>query len=113
MRGLALAALLAFAEAAWAGPPQAGLKVEVSVIDQDKLAVPAVRLQLKYSDAAAVVLDTDESGRAIFGELRPAKYHLSLAARGFEPIERDLDLSTGASMALELTLVPALARTQV
>src|SRR6185369_10428847 len=113
MRGLALAALLVFVGGAWAGPPQAGLKVEVSVIDQDKLAVPAVRLQLKSGESAVRVLDTDESGRAVFGELHPAKYHLSLASRGFEPIERDLDLSTGASLTLELTLVPALERTQI
>jgi hypothetical protein len=45
--------------------------------------------------------------------VRPAKYHLSLAQKGFEPIERDLDLSAGASVALELTLVPTLERTQV
>ena len=113
MRGFALAALLVFVGGAWAGPPQAGLKVEVSVIDQDKLAVPAVRLQLKSGESAVLVLDTDESGRAVFGELHPAKYHLSLASRGFEPIERDLDLSTGASLTLELTLVPAMERTQV
>jgi hypothetical protein len=113
MRGLALAALLVFVGGAWAGPPQAGLKVEVSVIDQDKLAVPAVRLQLKSGETAVLILDTDENGRAVFGELQPAKYHLSLASRGFEPIERDLDLSRGASLRLELTLVPAIERTQV
>ena len=112
MRGFAFAALLAFLETAWAGPPQAGLKVEVSVIDQDKLAVPAVRLQLRAGDAV-LVLDTDERGRAIFADLRPARYHLSLASRGFTPIERDLDLSTGASQTLELTLIPALERTEV
>ena len=112
MRGFALTALLAFG-AAWAGPPQAGLKIEVSVIDQSKLAVPAVRVELKAGDAAAISLDTGEDGRAVFLELRPAKYHLSLAQKGFEPIERDLDLTPGVSLKLELTLVPALERTQI
>jgi len=42
------------------------LKVEVSVTDQDKLAVPAVRLQLKSGETAVRVQDTDESGRAVF-----------------------------------------------
>ena len=51
MRGFALAALLVVCEGAWAGPPQAGLKIEVSVVDQDKLAVPAVRLQLKSGES--------------------------------------------------------------
>ena len=99
--------------AAWADPPQAGLKIEVSVIDQSKLAVPAVRVQLKSASAALIALDTDENGRVVFLELRPTKYHLSLAPQGFGPIERDLDLSPGVSLALELTLVPALERTQV
>ena len=110
--GLALTALLTLG-AAWAAPPQAGLKIEVSVIDQSKLAVPAVRVELKAGDAAAISLDTGEDGRAVFLELRPLKYHLSLALKGFEPIERDLDLSPGVSLKLELTLVPALERTQI
>src|ERR1017187_2332114 len=113
MKGLALAALVVFAVAAWAGPPQAGLKIEVSVFDQSKLAVPGVRVQLKIGDAAPIMLDTGENGRAVFLELRPATYRLSVAQKGFEPVERDLDLSGGASVTVELTLVPALQRTQV
>src|ERR1035441_6621742 len=73
MRGLALAGLLEIGAAAWAGPPQAGLKIAVSVIDQSKLAVPGVRVQLKSGDAAAIAFDTDESGRAVFLDLRAAK----------------------------------------
>src|ERR1035441_6773779 len=46
-------------------------------------------------------------------DLRPAKYHLSLAQKGFDPIARDLDLTPGVSLALELTLVPALEHTHV
>ena len=112
-RGFALAAFFAFVAASWAGPPQASLKIEVAVADQSKLAVPAVRVQLKSGEGTLASLDTDENGRAVFLELRPTKYHLSLAPQGFEPIERDLDLSPGDSLALELTLVPALERTQV
>src|ERR1035441_7550158 len=92
--------------------PQAGLEIEVSVVDQSKLAVPAVRVQLKSGDVAPIALDTDENGRAVFLDLRPAKYRLSLAPQGFEPIGRDLDLTPGVSLALELTLVPAVERTQ-
>ena len=113
MRGHAVAAVLALGVAAWAGPPQPALKIEIAVVDQSKLAVPAVRLQLKSGGDAPIALDTDENGRAVFLQLRPAKYHLSLAQKGFEPVERDLDLSSGVSLSLELTLVPALERTQV
>ena len=70
--GPALTALLVLG-AAWAAPPQSGLKIEVSVIDQSKLAVPAVRLELKAGDAAAISLDTGEDGRAVFLDLRPLK----------------------------------------
>ena len=112
-RRFALAALLAFGVAAWAGQPQPEIKIAVSVVDQSRLAVPAVRLQLKSGDAAPILRDTDENGRAAFPDLRPAKYHLSLAPPGFEPIGRDLDLTPGVSLVLELTLVPAVERTQV
>ena len=37
-----------------------------------------------------------KAGGPVSSDLRPAKYHLSLAQKGFEPIERDLDLSAGA-----------------
>ena len=113
MRGLALAAVLAFGVAVWAGPPQPAVKIEIAVVDQSKLAVPAVRLQLTSGGDAPIALDTDENGLAVFLQLRPAKYHLSLAQKGFEPVERDLELSPGVSLSLELTLVPALERTQI
>src|ERR1022692_2071418 len=113
MRGLALAAVLAFGVAVWPGPPQPAVKIEIAVVDQSKLAVPGVRLQLKSGGDPPLALDTDENGRAVFLQLRPAKYHLSLAQKGFEPVERDLDLSPGVSLSLELTLVPALERTQI
>src|ERR1017187_5872315 len=113
MRGLALAAVLAFGVAVWAGPPQPAVKIEIAVVDQSKLAVPAVRLQLTSGGDAPIALDTDENGLAVFLQLRPAKYHLSLAQKGFEPVERDLDLSPGVSLSLELTLVPARERTQI
>ena len=113
MRGFALAALVVIGVAAWAGPPQADLKIEVSVVDQSKLAVLAVRVELRQGDAAPIVLDTDEAGRAVFQQLRVGKYHISVARRGFGPIGRDLELLPGASLTLEFMLVPTLERTQV
>jgi Carboxypeptidase regulatory-like domain len=113
MRGPGFAAFLVLGVAAWAGPQPAGLKIEVSVSDQSKLAVPAVRVELKSGAATLSALDTDDNGRVVFLDLRPAKYHLSLAQKGFQPMERDIDLSAGASVALEFTLVPTLERTQV
>ena len=57
--------------------------------------------------------DTDPTGRAAFAGLTPAKCHLSIAQKGFASVDRDLDLSAGLSQTLEITLVPALERTQV
>jgi hypothetical protein len=99
--------------AASANPPQAGLKFEVTVADQGKLAVPAVRVQLKPEDAAALAIDTDANGRAVFPDLKPGKYHLSIAQKGFEPVERDLELAPGAPTLLDVTLTPSLERTQI
>jgi hypothetical protein len=113
MRGFALVALFALGLGAWAAQSRESLKIEVSVIDQSHLAVPAVRVQLKSGDAAPISRDTDENGRAVFLDLSPAKYHLTLEQKGFDPIGRDLDLTPGVSLALELTLVPALERTHV
>ncbi len=112
-RVLALAAVLVFGVAASASPPQAGLNFEVSVVDQGKLAVPAVRVQLKSGDAMLLAVDTDENGKATFRDLHPGKYHLSIALNGFEPVERDLDLAPGAPTLLDVTLTPSLARTQI
>jgi hypothetical protein len=110
---LTLAALWAFGAAAWAGPPRAGPQIELSVVDQSKLAVPGARLQLKAADTATVVLDTDEGGRAVFLDLRAVKYRLTVSRQGFEPAERELDLEPGVSLALEVTLLPATERTHV
>ena len=87
--------------AAWAAPPQNGLQIEVSVTDQSKLAVPALRLELQ-SPGAVVARDTDENGRAVFTGLSPAKYRLRLHQNGFEAIDREVDLSGGASISLQL-----------
>ena len=97
---------------AWAVPPQTGLKIEVSVADQSKLAVPGLRLEL-HAGAAGFTAETDENGRAVFTGLGAAKYQLQLHQKGFEAIDREVDLSGGVSATLELTLVPAMERTQV
>ncbi|MCU1232864.1 MAG: hypothetical protein JWP63_831 [Candidatus Solibacter sp.] len=112
-RGIVLAAVWLFGVAALASPPQAGLSFEVSVSDQGKLAVPGVRVQLKSGDAAPVVTDTDVNGKATFHELKPGKYQVSIAQKGFEPVEREVDLAPGGLAALDVTLTPSLEKTQI
>jgi hypothetical protein len=112
-RGLALAAVLVFGVAGLASPPQAGLNFEVSLVDQAKLAVPAVRVQLKSGDAPPLAVDTDAQGKAVFRDLKPAAYHLSIQLKGFKPVERDLEIAPGGPLLLDVTLSPALERTQI
>ncbi len=112
-RVIRLALLFGLGASAWAAPPQAGLKIEVSVVDQSKLAVPAVRVELKCGESPALGIDTDATGRATFAGLTPSKCHLSIAQKGFASVERDLELLAGLSQTLEITLVPTVERTQV
>uniref|UniRef100_Q01SF8 TonB-dependent transporter Oar-like beta-barrel domain-containing protein n=1 Tax=Solibacter usitatus (strain Ellin6076) TaxID=234267 RepID=Q01SF8_SOLUE len=112
-RGFVLAAVLVLGVAGLASPPQAGLNFEVSVVDQAKLAVPAVRVQLKSGDTAPRAVDTDTQGKAVFRDLKPAAYHLSILLKGFEPVERDIEIAPGGPLLLDVTLSPALERTQI
>ncbi len=111
-RGLALAAVLFFGVAGFASPPQAGLNFEVSIVDQGALAVPGVRVQLKLADEAFGI-DTDAQGKATFRGIPPGNYHLSIALKGFEPVERDVVIAPGGPLLLDVTLTPSLERTQI
>ena len=82
----------------------------MAVVDQSKLAVPGVRVDLR---SPLVSISTGENGVASFQHLAPGTYHLSIAQKDFEPIERDVTLAAGASERLELVLVPAAERTRI
>jgi hypothetical protein len=47
---------------------------------------------------------TDEQGRVLFAQLRPAAYHLSVTASGFPPEDDRFDLSGAAAYALDIIL---------
>lgn len=116
-RGLALAAVLVVGAVLSASPPQAGLSFEVSVADQEKLAVPGVRVELrtqpKSLDSPPILNATDANGKALFRQLKPGKYQVSILVKGFEPVEREIDLAPGGPTLLDVTLTPSLQRTQI
>jgi hypothetical protein len=95
---------------ALAGPPQDGLQIDVAVFDQSKLAVPAVRVTLQPPPLA---VSTDENGIASFRGLNPGNYRISVALKGFQSIERDISLTAGPPVRIELTLVPTIEHTKI
>ena len=88
-----------------------GQAVEISVLDQAGHAVAGVQIVLLQGQDAAASAVTDEQGHAAFPQLKPGRYALVAEKEGYQPVRKsDLDLSPGGAAAVELTLVPALAR---
>jgi hypothetical protein len=110
LRGFAGAVVFLIGVTALASPPQDGLKIDVAVYDQNKLVVPGVRVALQ---TPALTASTGENGVASLGPLSPGNYHISIAQPGFQPVERDITLTAGAPVQVEVILIPALERTKV
>src|SRR4051794_29381036 len=90
----------------------AGLTIAITVLDSLDRAVPGTHIDLrsKPSDVVLATIVTDIKGQASFGDLEARPYDISISKEGLEPIRREIDLSQGDSAAVELTLVPAMAR---
>jgi hypothetical protein len=56
---------------------------------------------------------TDEAGRFVFRNVPPNPYHLEIAAQGFDPVERDVDVRTSVPIDLALTMSVAGATSAV
>ncbi len=106
-----MAVLLLLQAAALAASPAPAPDLEVLVVNQAKQPVGGVRLQIKAGQAVIASAETDAQGRAVFPGVKPARYQLTAAKDGLEPIQQnDLDLSPESSTSIELTMIPALAR---
>ena len=110
LRGFTGAVFLFYGVAALAGPPQDGPQLEVAVFDQSTLAMVGVCVELKSPSVSSC---TDERGIASFRGLSSGKYRVFISQKGFEPIERELDLAAGEALRVELILVPEISRTKV
>jgi hypothetical protein len=98
-----------------AGPaqadPPAELKIEVTVIDQSHLPVPAAQVQLKQGDGVLSSISTDESGHAVFSGLKPGRYSLGAVKDGFDPVSKnDFEVSASGPGTIEFTIVPSAAK---
>jgi hypothetical protein len=82
----------------------------VSVLDQAQEPLPGVHLELKTAQTLVASAETDAAGRAAFSRLQPAHYLLTATKDGIETVTRELDLTSTANTAIEITAVPALAR---
>ena len=56
---------------------------------------------------------TDAAGRYVFRNLAPNPYHITVAAQGFQPLERDVTVRTAVPIDMDLTLALAGAQTSV
>src|SRR5450759_441823 len=111
LRGCLCAAMLLAQAAAYAAAPLAELSIDVSVVDGSNQPVPQVRVALKAGQATVAQAVTDPNEHARFTALMTALDQIAAAKDGFETARKsDLDLSKSISAAIELTLVPALAR---
>src|SRR5947207_3432591 len=56
---------------------------------------------------------TDALGKYVFRNLAPNPYHVTVAAQGFQPLERDINVRTAVPIDLDLTLALAGAQASV
>src|SRR3954447_26873170 len=94
-RGFTCAFLLSLWVSAVFGAPQTGRQLDVMVRDQGNLAVPGVRLELKADNSPVATATTNADGSAVFTDLKPLTYHLSISAKGFENLQQEIDLTSG------------------
>src|SRR5437870_4786416 len=113
LRGFAGAAVYVFGVTALASPPQAGLQLDVAVIDQTKLAVAGVRVELQARPAASLIAITDDEGHASFPGLGPGDYRIFVAHKGFETVRHDIRPAHGVAPKVELTLVPESEKSKI
>ncbi len=105
----AVLAVLSWRTAPGAPAPPEDWSIQVSVVDPSGQPVAGVRIELKSAQATVPPQVTDERGHTRFAGLPPGRYEIGAAKDGFEPVRQDaIDLSQ--SIAVDLTLAPALAR---
>ena len=84
--------------------------LKVSVEDQSSQPAAAVAVQIMRGTDVVASSDTDETGAAAFPRLAPGHYSVIATKQGFEPAHSEFDVGESGSSAIELTLVPTLAR---
>lgn len=87
-----LAILCCCAMAAYAGTDPDVPKLDIAVLDQSHLTVPAALVEIKLQDQVIASMSTDETGHAVFPAPKPGRYTVSASKEGFETaIIRDFE----------------------
>ncbi|MBZ5577364.1 MAG: TonB-dependent receptor [Acidobacteriia bacterium] len=109
-RGIAVAIWLSCQTVAFCQAPAPGGRLEVVVREPDSHPAAGVRLELKREQAVVASAETNSEGEATFTQLAPGRYAIDGARDGFEPLHREIDLTSSGSTSLEWTLIPTLSR---
>ena len=88
------------------GPLPAG-SLDLVVLDEQRLPVPAVEIQIKSGNTIVATAATDAEGRAHFDPLPSGRYDLSATRAGFRPLVRSDILLSDSTGKIELTLQAA------
>ena len=110
LRGVAIAVWLLCQTLALCQEPTTEIRLDILVRDPDSRPAAGVHLELNLDQAAIASAETDPQGQAAFTQLKPGHYEITGAASGFEPLLREIDLSSPGSTSLDWTLIPTLAR---
>ena len=109
MRWILILLLLCYAAVCFGQTP-AGPRVDISVHNQAGSPVAGVQVQIRDGQQIVAAATTDQLGRAAIAQLKSGRYRVTATHDNFEPFQRDVDLTAGESVSLDLTLVPPLAR---
>ena len=97
--------ILYLGAAAQTPPPAGGSPLDVLVLDQSHLPVPAAQVEIKYQDHIVGKLSTGQDGHAVFSLQEAGQYAISVSKAGFETtVVSDFAWGKGAPDTLELTL---------
>lgn len=109
-RGKRVCVFVCLCAAAFASPQPAGSTLDVVVLDQQRLPVPAVQIQVQSGATTVASAETDAQGRAHFESVPPGRYNLTATRQGFLPqMKRDVSVAGPGDQPapLELTLLAA------
>ena len=104
-------AVLVMAVAGAHAAPPAKASIDVTAVDQGDRPVAGVRIEIRTGEQAVFSAVTDDSGRARFADLAPARYAITAIKEGFETAHKeDIDLSQQESASIDFKLLPTLAQ---